>query len=46
MRYGSVWVALCVLGATALTAPESGDIFREYIWAGPWVNASRWLINR
>jgi hypothetical protein len=42
MRYGWIWGVLCVLGAPALAAPESGDIFREYVWAGPWVNASRW----
>ncbi|MHC4507866.1 MAG: hypothetical protein ACYTAO_02770 [Planctomycetota bacterium] len=42
MRYGWAWVVLCMVGAPALAAPESGDIFREYVWAGPWVNASRW----
>ena len=42
MRF--VWV-LIILGGwvtPALAAPQPGDIFREYVWAGPWVNASRW----
>lgn len=42
MRYGWLWMLLCGLGTPALAAPESGDVFREYVWAGPWVNASRW----
>ena len=42
MRYRWVWIVLCMLGAPVLAAPESGDISREYVWAGPWVNASRW----
>ncbi len=41
MRYGWAWIVL-LIGMSALGEPESGDIFREYIWAGPWVNASRW----
>ncbi len=42
MRCASVWVVLCMLGAAAPAAPQSGDVFREYIWAGPWVNGSHW----
>lgn len=41
MRYRWVW-SVFLIGASALAEPESGDIFREYVWAGPWVNASRW----
>lgn len=42
MRYSWLWIMLCGLGTPALAAPESGDVFREYVWAGPWINASRW----
>ncbi|HHW11277.1 MAG TPA: hypothetical protein GXX29_15080 [Firmicutes bacterium] len=26
----------------AMAEPQPGEIFREYSWAGPYVNASRW----
>ena len=41
-RYGWLWIFLCGLGTSALSAPEPGEVYREYVWAGPWINASRW----
>ncbi len=42
MRFCLVWIVFFMFVAPVLAAPESGDIFREYVWAGPWINASRW----
>ena len=39
----SAGVAILLIAATAATAsPQPGDIFREYLWTGPWGNATGW----
>jgi hypothetical protein len=40
LLYVSVGIAL--LTGTAAARPEPGDVFREYVWTGPWVNAANW----
>ena len=34
-----ILIALCTAAAAD---PQPGDIFREYVWTGPWRNASGW----
>jgi hypothetical protein len=42
MRKRLMLGVVTLLTSVAWSGPGSGDIFREYIWAGPWVNGSRW----
>ncbi len=35
-------IILLAVNAVSLSAPQPGDIFREYKWNGPWQNASKW----
>ena len=34
--------SLCITTPFAAADPQPGDIFREYVWTGPWGNASGW----
>ncbi len=33
---------ILVTSSLAVAAPAPGDIFREYLWRGPWINAGNW----
>lgn len=41
----TIVAAVCLLGGslhTVYAEPQPGDTFREYIWTGPWGNATGW----
>ena len=38
--FTAILLLACPLGAVAQPVP--GDVFREYLWQGPWVNAGNW----